>query len=80
VSNFIEIVSRLDSKDLSEHINEYMSERMFLVSTNITAADIVVFSALANYFAKELKDYEKIALPNVFRWLDHIQHLPGLLQ
>ena len=80
MSNFIEIVSRLGSKDLSEHINEYMSERMFLVSTNITAADIVVFSALASYFAKELKDYEKIALPNVFRWLDHIQHLPGLLQ
>lgn len=80
MSNFIEVVSRLDSKDLSEYINEYMSERMFLVSTNITAADIVVFSALAIYFAQELKDYEKIALPNVFRWLDHIQHLPGMLQ
>jgi glutathione S-transferase len=56
-----------------------MAEKMFLVSTNITAADIVVFSALAHYFATELKDYEKITLANAFRWIDHIQHLPGLL-
>ena len=52
---------------------------MFLVSTNITAADVVVFTALAPYFAAELKDFEKIALANAFRWIDHIQHLPGLL-
>jgi hypothetical protein len=45
---------------------------MFLVSTNITAADVVVFAALAPYFATELKDYEKIALANAFRWVDHI--------
>ena len=56
-----------------------MSERMFLVSTNITAADIVVFAALVPYFATELKDFEKIQLSNAFRWIDHIQHLPGLL-
>jgi glutathione S-transferase len=49
-----------------------MAERMFLVSTNITAADIVVFAALASYFAKELKDFEKIALAHAFRWIDHI--------
>ena len=57
---------------MAEYINDYMAERMFLVSTNITAADIIVFVALAKYFATELKDYEKIALPNAFRWLDHI--------
>lgn len=51
---------------------------MFLVSTNITVADIVIFAALAPYFANELKDFEKIQLANVFRWIDHIQHLPGL--
>jgi hypothetical protein len=71
---------RVSHKELAEYLNEYMAERMFLVSTNITAADIVVFTALAGYFAVELKDYEKLALPHVFRWLDHIQHLPGLLQ
>jgi len=72
-------VGRLAPKELAEHINEHMTEKMFLVSTNITAADIVVFSALAHYFATDLKDYEKITLANAFRWIDHIQHLPGLL-
>ena len=74
------MASRLAHKELAEHINEYMAERMFLVSTNITAADIVIFTALAPYFSSELKDFEKIALAHAFRWIDHIQHLPGLQQ
>jgi glutathione S-transferase len=74
------MASRLPKKELAEWINEHMSERMFLVSTNITAADIVIFTTLAPYFANELKDFEKIGLPHAFRWIDHIQHLPGLLQ
>ena len=57
-----------------------MATRMFLVGDNITVADIVVLSSIAHYFAKELQDYEKFALPHVFRWVDHIQHLPGLLE
>jgi len=72
VSSFIEIAGRLPAKELAEYVNEHMAERMFLVSTNITAADIVVFAALASYFAKELKDFEKIALAHAFRWIDHI--------
>jgi hypothetical protein len=74
------MAGRLQSKELADFINEHMAERMFLVSTNITAADIVVFTALAPFFAHELKDFEKIQLANAFRWIDHIQHLPGLLE
>ena len=54
------MAGRLQSKELADFINEHMAERMFLVSTNITAADIVVFTALAPIFAHELKDFEKI--------------------
>jgi len=51
--------------------------KMFLVGQNITAADIIVVLYIANYF-KELLDFQKIELAHVFRWLDHIQHLPGM--
>ena len=27
-----------------------------------------------------LTDFEKMALPHAFRWIDHIQHLPGMLE
>lgn len=74
------MAERLSAKELAEFMNEHLAERMFVVSTNITAADIVVFTALAPFFAHELKDFEKIALAHVFRWIDHIQHLPGLLE
>ena len=55
-----------------------MSARMFIVSENITAADFIVFAALAPWYSK-LADHAKLALPNAFRWIDHIQHLPGML-
>lgn len=44
---------------------------MFLVGLNITAADIIVYMYVAEYF-KELLDFQKIELCNAFRWLDHI--------
>ena len=52
---------------------------MFLVGHSITAADLVAHAYLAEYFAG-LADYEKLQLPNTFRWIDHVQHLPGLLE
>jgi glutathione S-transferase len=56
-----------------------MKERMFLCGNSVTAADIVVFTHIAREFAA-LPDFEKLEKPNVFRWLDHIQHLPGMLE
>jgi hypothetical protein len=38
-----------------------------------------VFAHIAKYFSA-LQDHEKIALPHVFRWIDHMQHLPGMLE
>jgi len=49
---------------------------MFIIGQNITAADIVVHLNVASHM-KELLDFSKMEVPNAFRWLDHIQHLPG---
>ena len=52
---------------------------MFLVGPSITAADILAHAHVAGYFGA-LAAYEQIQLPNLFRWLDHVQHLPGMLE
>ena len=51
IGKFVEIVGRLDAGELTSHINTHMATRMFLVGENITAADVVVFSALAPHFS-----------------------------
>ena len=53
--------------------------RMFLVGLNITAADIVVHLRIASHF-RSIPDSEKKDVPHVFRWVDHVQHLPGMLE
>ena len=74
----IETVGRLKDQELADYINGLMAQKMFVVSENITAADFIVFAALAPWFS-QLKDHEKLALPHAFRWIDHIQNLPGML-
>lgn len=27
-----------------------------------------------------MNDTDKLEVPHVFRWIDHLQHLPGLLE
>jgi len=59
--------------------NQIGQTRMFLSGLNVTVADIVVFAHIAHHFSA-LPDFEKVQLPHAFRWLDHIQHLPGLFE
>ncbi len=77
ILSFIELAQRTESEELVSYINTHLQMRMFLVGLNITAADIIVFLYVAEYF-KELIDFQKIELCNAFRWIDHIQNLPGL--
>ena len=79
ILSFIELSLRLDSDALFNYLNAHLAMRMFLVGGNITAADIVVFLAIAEPFS-ELMDFQKIGLATTFRSLDHIQHLPGMLE
>jgi len=80
IGQFIESVGRLAPREMAESVNSHMATRMFLVGESITAADIAVFSALAPLFSTELEASEKLALPHAFRWIDHIQHLPGMME
>ena len=77
ISSFIEMADRLKVDELVTFLNEHLSTRMFLVGSNITAAEVVVLLRVAAWF-RALKDYQKLEMPHVFRWIDHLQHLPGL--
>ena len=52
---------------------------MFLIGQSISAADIVVHAKIAENI-RNLGDYQKIQVPHAFRWIDHIQHLPGMIE
>ena len=47
ISSFIEQATRVSPRELAEHVNTHMAQSMFLVGENVTAADVVVFAALA---------------------------------
>lgn len=78
--SFIEMAQNLTTAQLAAHVNSHMESKMFLVGLSVTAADVTVLAFLLSYF-QNLSDLEKTQqLPHAFRWLDHVQHLPGLLE
>lgn len=79
ISKFIEMVGRLPAAELAAQVNTHMADRMFLVGENITAADVLLLAAVAPHFSALTAD-EKKAMPHAFRWVDHVQHLPGMLE
>ena len=79
ISSFFELGIRKSPEDIVKHLNQHLESRMFLVGHSITAADIAVLVHIISYF-QALPDYEKLQAPHTFRWLDHVQHLPGLLE
>lgn len=79
ISSYIEMASRLPANELVDFLNTHMATRMFLVGFSVTAADVIVLAHVLEHF-KNLSDLEKIGLPHAFRWVDHVQHLPGMLE
>ena len=73
------MANRIPVQDMITHLNKHLEMRMFLVGMNITAADVVVHLRIAQHF-RDLKDTEKKDVPHAFRWVDHIQHLPGMIE
>ena len=69
-----------EANDLAQHLEtELLMEKTFIVGEVLTAADLIAFGFVAPLLSKQLSDEDKLAMPNVFRWVDNIQHLPGLL-
>jgi hypothetical protein len=77
ITSFIERACAMSGEELTKEVNEHLKMKMFLVGQNITAADIIVALFSATHI-KDLMDHEKREVPHAFRWIDHIQHLPGL--
>lgn len=77
VLSYFELIGSLSVEELGSLLNNDLQLRMFLVTYNITAADIFAYAHLVN-FVGEMQDFEKLANNNLFRWIDHIQHLPGI--
>lgn len=77
ILSFIEVAQGMTGEELTQFINKHLAMKMFLVGTNVSAADIITCLYVAPYF-KELMDFQKIEMCHAFRWIDHIQHLPGL--
>ena len=49
-----------------------MIEKTFIVGEMLTAADLIAFGFVAPLLSKQLSDEDKLAMPNVFRWVDNI--------
>lgn len=77
ILSYFELINSLEIQDLAELLNNDLKLRMFLVSYNITAADIYAYAHIVSH-VQNLQDFEKLDQNNLFRWIDHIQHLPGI--
>jgi glutathione S-transferase len=77
VSQLVEMSTRLSAAELSDYLNDHMKMRMFAVGKSISVADICLFANMVQYW-RGLDWEAKMAKPNTFRWIDHIQHLPGM--
>lgn len=77
ILSYFELITTLETQELCELINTELKLRMFLVSFNITAADIFAYAHVVRH-VQALSDLDKLAQNNLFRWIDHLQHLPGI--
>jgi glutathione S-transferase len=77
ISQLVEMAARLSPTELTDYLNDHMKMRMFVVGKAVSVADICLFSAMVQYW-RGLDWEAKMAKANTFRWIDHIQHLPGM--
>ena len=56
ILSFIELAQGMNGEELAKHVNTHLAMKMFLVGTNVTAADIITCLYIAPYF-KELMDF-----------------------
>jgi aminoacyl tRNA synthase complex-interacting multifunctional protein 1 len=66
-----------DSEFLQE-LNRHLLPNVFVIGNDISVADLVLYSQL-HALVESLNDRQRLAIPNVVRWFDNIQHLPQLI-
>jgi methionine--tRNA ligase beta chain len=77
ILSYFELINSLTTEELADLLDNDLKLRMFLVTYNITAADIYAYAHIVHHL-QGLQDFEKVEKSNLFRWIDHIQHLPGI--
>ncbi|CAI2369603.1 unnamed protein product [Moneuplotes crassus] len=77
ILSYFELINSMEPQALADHLNNDLKFRVFVATYNITAADIYAYAHIAEH-VKGFDDLKKLEYSNLFRWLDHIQHLPGL--
>lgn len=77
ILSYFEIVPQIKDQALAELLNKDLKLRTYLVGHNITAADIFAYAYVVNY-TKGLTKEQFLEYGNLFRWVDQIQHFPGI--
>jgi aminoacyl tRNA synthase complex-interacting multifunctional protein 1 len=77
ILSYFELINGLQTEELATLLNNDLKLRMFLATYNITAADIYAYAHVVHH-VQGLQDFEKVEQNNLFRWIDHLQHLPGI--
>jgi aminoacyl tRNA synthase complex-interacting multifunctional protein 1 len=77
ILSYFELIGSLQTEELATQLNTDLNLRMFLATYNITAADIFAYAHIVHY-VQGLQDFEKVEKNNLFRWVDHLQNLPGI--
>lgn len=73
------MAEKSETEELIAILQNHLSLRTFLVGRHVTAADLAVLLPVLHKLTT-ISDFDKLSLPNVFRWADHLQNLPGIKQ
>ena len=77
IMTYFETIPKYKDEKLADFLQETLKLRPFLVTYNVTAADIFAYAHVVEYI-KTLTKEQKIEKNNLFRWIDYIQHLQGI--
>ena len=79
VSQVDHAVNEKDICATLKELNEYLSERVYVVGFHLTVADVVLFYGLQDIYLN-LTFVEKQKYINLSRWYNQVQHLPRVNQ
>ena len=73
VMKFIDSAKEDKVEEVSLRMNEHLIKNVYMVGYSLTAADPYFFAMLAAHWTT-LSDETKETMPNLYRWLNAIQH------
>ena len=77
ILSYFEVFESLETEKIVELVNKDLRLKSFLVSYNVTAADIFAYAHVVQY-VKGFTDIQKNEQNNIFRWINQLQHCSGI--